>query len=548
MTLSIADLNLKKAFKNLDWKLLAFLVLFLNVKLQVKIPAIIIIYALQFNFRFSFSFKNSRLPLFYLLVIGVAFINLLFTGNYSTPNYLVTFFIGIGFWLLCVLAIHQVKLSVDNNDTEVLHNTVLAFFIINALVSFFTIGHIILEIHSLNPYRYQGQYQKYFIGTGDYIRGLSFDISTTNAVLNAAGVIYFLIRRSPVMMLICMAVLLLTGSNFINITLMLILTALFIFKTGKNQKSLIVVCLMFLVVFLSQVSPQSNMYVHETFKNAIHPPVITSQTSNGVTNTVLPISADSIKRNFARHYLDSEKLIQNNVKQPAQAALFTSLPKTDAGHVVLVPPNINTPPYQTPTDTTAEQRKLLAFIGTHKNSLPISSQNIMFLKLPGKVIGMIQSLNFLAQHPAKILTGDGVGNFSSKLAFRTTGLGFAGGFPNNLIYISREFLANHLDLYLNFFSKRTGLHSLTNSPFSVYDQLLTEYGLLGLVAFALFYIGFFIRDYKKLTYGIPLLVLLLSVLFIDYWFEQLSVIVFFELLLLLNIKENANHKPLSYEY
>jgi hypothetical protein len=28
-------------------------------------------------------------------------------------------------------------------------------------------------------------------------------------------------------------------------------------------------------------------------------------------------------------------------------------------------------------------------------------------------------------------------------------------------------------------------------------------------------------------------------LFIDYWFEQLSVIVFFELLLLLNIKETA---------
>src|ERR1700712_1889803 len=119
-------------FKDLaDWKLLLFLVLFLNVKLAIKIPAIVLIYLFQFNFKFGFSLKNSRLPLFYLLIIAIAFINLLLTGNYSTPNYLVPFFIGIGLWLLCLLAIHQIKLSVDRNDTETLHNTVLAFFIIN---------------------------------------------------------------------------------------------------------------------------------------------------------------------------------------------------------------------------------------------------------------------------------------------------------------------------------------------------------------------------------------------------------------------------------
>jgi hypothetical protein len=35
------------------------------------------------------------------------------------------------------------------------------------------------------------------------------------------------------------------------------------------------------------------------------------------------------------------------------------------------------------------------------------------------------------------------------------------------------------------------------------------------------------------------------VFFVDYWFEQLSVIVFFELLLLLDMKESsANLKPI----
>jgi len=140
-----------------------------------------------------------------------------------------------------------------------------------------------------------------------------------------------------------------------------------------------------------------------------------------------------------------------------------------------------------------------------------------------------------------------MGNFSSKLAFKATGLDFSGGFPAKYVYISRDFLVDHLDVYLNFFSKRRELHSLTNSPFSVYDQLLAEYGLLGIAAFVLFYLGYFAKHIKNLTYGIPILILMLGVFFTDYWFEQLSVVVFFELLLLLNIKETARLKPLDYE-
>jgi hypothetical protein len=154
-------------------------------------------------------------------------------------------------------------------------------------------------------------------------------------------------------------------------------------------------------------------------------------------------------------------------------------------------------------------------------------------------ISLLQTARFMVQNPLKILTGDGMGNFSSKLAFRATGLGIAGGYPLKYKYISNNFMLNHLDLYLNFFSKQTGLHSLTNSPFSVYDQLLSEYGLLALLAFAVYYLWFFARYYQKLTYGVPLLLLLLAVLLVDYWFEQLSVLIFFELMLFLNIKETT---------
>jgi len=540
MVFNIANINLKKLKTFADWKLLLFLLLFLDVKLAIKVPVIIIIYLLKFDFKFGFNLKNSRLPLFYLLVIAIAFINLALNLSYGNPLYLLVFFNGVLFWLMCILAIHQVKLSVENNAPVTIRNTIFLFFIINTAFSFFTLAHIIWETGAINPYRYQGEYQKYFIGTGDYIKGVSFDTSTTNAVLNALGVIYFLVIRKPLMVFICMAVLLLTGSNFINLSLLLIFVLLFVFRSSKNQKSIIVVCIMFLVVFMTKISPQNNVYAAETIKDIIHPQVgpFNNTMETAVATPVL--TPEEIKRNIAQHYIDSVSTVLIKKPIPKQAA-WVAIPvaKSETGRILIAEPDINTKPYQKPTDTTPDQQVLITFIGKNKSNLPVSGQNKCLAPLPGKAIAILQTVNYLDHHPAKILTGDGMGNFSSKLAFRATGLGFAGGYPAKYVYINPGFFANHLDLYLNFFSKNSGQHSLTNSPYAVYDQLLGEYGLLGLFAFIIYYLFFFAKHYKKLTYGLPLLLLLIPVLFIDYWFEQLSVIVFFELLLLLNIKETT---------
>jgi hypothetical protein len=161
-------------------------------------------------------------------------------------------------------------------------------------------------------------------------------------------------------------------------------------------------------------------------------------------------------------------------------------------------------------------------------------------------MGWIQTVNLLHQHPVKALIGDGMGNFSSKLAFRVSGLGLAGGYPQKYVYLNPDFLKNHLDIYLNYFSKKTDFHTLSNRPDSVYDQLLAEYGLLGFAAFVICYLGFFLRHYKKLSYGLPILLIVLAVFLIEYWFEQLSILLFFELLLLLNIKESSTKKILSH--
>ncbi len=307
---------------------------------------------------------------------------------------------------------------------------------------------------------------------------------------------------------------------------------------------------MFLVVFMAKISPQNNKYVFDSVENLFHKPkpgrsnyrLIPGRSTDNVTGP------EEIKRKTAQKYIDSISwVLSKKATAKPMPRTMPALPNNH-GRVLIVDPDINKPPYLTPTDTTDQEKRLLTFIDAHKNNLPISRQVVFKPSLPGKVTELLQTMLFFQHHPVKIIVGDGIGNFSSKLAFKATGLGFEGGYPAKYIYISREFLSNHLDLYLNFFSRKSGLHSLTNSPFSVYDQLIAEYGLLGIAAFSIFYLGFFARHFKKLTYGIPILIMMAAFFFIDYWFEQLSVIVFFELLLLLNIKETTVLKPVNYEY
>lgn len=554
MLVNKAIFYINKLKQKVDWKLLAFLLLFLNVKIGIKIPVILLFTLLQFNFKFGFSFKNSRLPLFYPLVIAIAVINWFIGKNYTQLNYTIMLLTGIGFWVLCILAIHQVKLAVEQNQPAVIHQTIVVFFIINALFSAGNLAAIFLETHAINPYTYQGQLQKYFLNTGDYIRGVTFDTSTTNAMLNAFGVIYFLTRKNALMLFMCMATLLFTGSNFINIVIVLVFLLLFIFKTDRYQKSLIVICLVFLGIFMAKISPQNNRYTTNAISILLHkdpspakPSVWANVPVNGRPDSIL--SFDERRQKQAIVFRDS--IYKAAHPQKTERIKPQSEPyETEGGRIAIKGPDINSAPYQSSTQTPPEQKQLVQFIDAHKTALPVSGQEIVAPRQdrPGKLIGFLQTTNFLHHHINRIVTGAGIGNFSSKLAFRATGLGFAGGYPHKFTYIGHDFMVNHLDLYLNYFSKRAGFHSLTNSPFSVYDQLLAEYGLIGLLIFAVYYLGFFARHFKALTYGLPLLLLMLAAFFIEYWFEQLSVIVFFELLLLLNIKETQSPKPLVNEF
>lgn len=538
--------RLKEWVKGINWPLLVFLLLFLNVKLFVKLFALALIYLIRPNFKFGFRAKESRLPLFYLGVIVIAVINWVAFKYFFSAHYNVAFFTGIAFWLLCILAIHQVKLAVEQTEPVVLHRTITTFFVLNALVSFANILLIILKIKEINPYTYQGNYQEYFLNTGDYIKGITFDVSITNAVIAGLGIIYYLFRQNIKMLLLCMLVLLLAASNTINIMLFAVLILAFIFRSTGVQKSMIVVCLMMLVTFMVKVSPQNMYYIDKMYnkmvfnKNVSFDPVPVKE----VRITSIP---DSLlnplqkQQKIAQLYLDTLSLKlekeyrEKHIKIPEPLGMVKyELPKD----------SIHTATFQPRADTDTMQQKLIAFIAQHQNNLHLATQPQTNKRIiPGKVITFRQTAMFLKKHPVKVLTGDGMGNFSSKLAFRSTSLGMAGGYPVKYAFISPDFLTNHLDVYLNFFSRRTGMHSVTNSPDSVYDQLLSEYGIAGLAIFLLFYIGYFLKQRRYLSYGLPLLLFAGCVFFTDYWFEQLSVVILLELLLLADIRENQLPKP-----
>lgn len=534
--------DLLEMAKGIDLKLLILLLLLLNVKMAVKVIAIIVLYFLRPNFKFGFTIKNSRLPLFYIIAIAIALFNLIIDSLFTNINYDLVFITGISFWALSILAIHQIKLSIEKNDPSVIHRTLLIFFIINIIVSLTVYALIVWETRSFNPFEYQGEFQKYFISTGDYIKGVTFDTSTTNAIISALGVFYFLSRKNITYCLLCMLVLLLTGSNVTNLLFCVALIYTFIFQSTKDQKSILVICGMMLVIFLAKISPENKNYLSDTYNNYFKKDttVVVKRISPDLIQANIILTQDAIKQKIAKDYLDSiHQLSQSKHRNKIIGNIDPVFVSQITGKPQIPVPNINLPPFQHKYDTTKMQVILLNYIKENKNSLPLSSSDTS-LQHPGKLIAIEQTIHFLQRDPLKILTGNGIGNFSSKLSFRSTAMDLAGGYPKKFAYINKDFEINHFDLYLYFFSKTANVHSLANMPNSVYDQLLSEYGLLGLVSFFIFYIGFFTKHYKNLNYGIPILLIMIGVFLIDYWFEQLSVVLVFEVLLLLNIRETKS--------
>jgi hypothetical protein len=454
-----------------NWQLLLFLILFLDVKLYIKIAAILFVVVLHRRSPWPRDILRKKWLLFYLVLPVLGAINLVISRSFLNPQALLAFALGCTWWFLALLAAWHLYVFVRQEDPERLHRTVATFFYLHLAVIAVVYLSVCIDAGTLNPYMFRGFHQKYYINTGDFMQGISFDDPVTTAVLSSMGVLYFLYRGWWGSSLTCMVATLMSGSNFIDILLVVIFGLMFIFHSDRVQKSMIVLFILCMVLFASKVSPQNKGYVEETVSHQYFPP-------DPVSHPTIDDRVEDLQQ------LERRTRLQEFVNKNYDKTLTDSI-----------------------------QHR---YNGWDRS---------------GRWVAWQELWSFLGSHPSRTLLGAGMGNFSSRLAYKTAALDIDGGYPLKQRYISPYFRDAYLYIYLYYHIREGGRHSMINSADGVYSQLLSEYGLAGCLLFLFLYVAFFLRGVSRLSYGLPLLLLIGAVFITGYWFERLSVVVLFEFLL-----------------
>jgi ABC-type multidrug transport system fused ATPase/permease subunit len=160
-------------------------------------------------------------------------------------------------------------------------------------------------------------------------------------------------------------------------------------------------------------------------------------------------------------------------------------------------------------------------------------------KVPFKINSFRQTIDYYFSSFKSFFIGAGGGNFSSRVAFIGSG-DYVNWFPERLSYASDEFNKNHLSIWNHDFNNKwDDKNNTANQPFSFYNQIMGEYGLVGIFIFLFFYLGYIMKNWNILTYSKFATICLLGYFLLDYWFEYFSVMIIFELLLMLDIKLNV---------
>ena len=533
----------KKQVSQTDWKVLLFLVLVLNVKLVIKILAVILLIILSWKTLPVKNIFRQRYLFFYFGMVSIGLINLLLQYKVVHIPYLIVWAMGILFWIMAVLAATLSFHLVQNAEWEKLSKSVTLFFLVHISLIFFRLLLIMWETGTINPYTYKGFNQKYYLSTGDSITGITFDSPVTTAVICAFGVLFFLYNRRFLFSILSMAALLIIFSNLTNIFLLLSLAVAFIFRSDKVQKSFIMIFLMMLLIFITRVSPQNNEYVvsfvYKLIGKAYYLPPVKVLTVDELKESPDSIlTFDQQKRKKALIYIDSlnslETLVQHDVvlKKKITDSLVKRSPQTHTRQVFYE--------YRPTVAIKEKENRFGIFLNEQYSKAEKDSLNALYnWDKPGKAIAYKEVISFLKTHPAKIPLGTGIGNFSSRTAFKAAALDIAGTYPVKFRYIHPNFKYNHLYLYLSYHSQWQIKHTAANTPDSVYNQLLSEYGLAGFFLFWLLFAGYYLRKIRILSYGLPLLCVLVSIFSVEYWFEQLSVVILFEFLMFLDIRSSS---------
>jgi hypothetical protein len=162
-------------------------------------------------------------------------------------------------------------------------------------------------------------------------------------------------------------------------------------------------------------------------------------------------------------------------------------------------------------------------------------------KLQGKNLSVLETVAYLKSSGSAMLFGAGTTRFSSLIAQKMSGYDSSRIFMNVLPhYVSKPYSENHMLLIkVRNESEDKALYSTANWPDSLYNQLFGEYGLIGALLFLVFYLGYFAKYIGRWSYGLWIIVVLLPFAHLNYVFDTLCVMPFFELLMFADIDEHT---------
>lgn len=511
----------KKA--KIDWLLLIFLLLFTNQAMfSVKLLGLLFVYLARPNLKFGL--KKNRIPLFYLLIVLSATINqVLFVRDYST-EYIYAFLIGNSFWIFSFLAFHQVKLSVEKFGAESMHKTIKAYTVLHFAFCIGQLLHIIILTGKLNPYTGLGF--PYGMSTGDNIFGTFMQNSYYNIMVSSMLTLYFIYKKNALFTLLATTCFVLVFGNFgvfifsgviLGMLGIGVLNNLYTAVTRRPAKWLSKIAplgaywlyipgiFLFISVFYIALSPDNADYVVQKVKSKIYEVATTGKNS---FKTI--IENQKFDPNVFDLYYQSEVDIALSEGRESKKLLFSDLLQK------LQSPNAN-----------------------ERVELKRAMTQVYIQKLQGKNLSVLETRQFLKTSLHAFLFGAGTTRFSSLTAQKMAGYDSSKLFMQVIPHFSApEYNENHkLLIEERIKAEDDALLSTANWPDSLYNQLLGEYGVIGALLFLFFYLGYFIKHIGKWSYSLWILILLLPFAHLNYIFDTLCVMPFFEWLLLTNIAE-----------
>lgn len=551
--------KLKNIFYKVDWPLLLFLVGITYVKLYVKLAAVVL-YACYMLYKKALCYKFNRIHYFYTLIAVFASIVAVYNGSIYKPDYQFAFAVGTVQWLIALSGAYLVYISVVNKRKEEVLQLFKAFFAINALISFGALISIIIEMKGLFPY--WASSLKYGVSTGDHIRGVFGDSSVANATVCAMGALYFLRYRAVKWSLLCMVIMLLCTSNITVLLFLLVLVGLLVMGQAvrKRQVATVLVATMLLYPVLSiqnmsyiklmilRVASDDYMLGLEKLLLGRGDVTLIKDRQNAIYNPYY----DDLRHGNLKALLKTNTFYGNDA--PVDRPVFA--PQEFYANIDKYRASINGSRRNLSGEVWSLKTgdKLFGLYGYTLDPLYVRQGKRSWYKdstsyialrrsgLPGKFYSHLQTYYFNRTNYTCLLMGAGMGNFSSKLAIKMTGLGLQGNYPEGKVYLSTPFAQYHFHTLLYYLGLHVGAHSIANMPNSVYNQILGEYGLIGLLLFIVFYFGFFWKNRKKLRPLLPLLLLLLLLFEIEYWFEVLSLTIVFELMIFSELYTKTEHE------